>query len=93
MPHLGTLFGLNELAMFAILFEMGCIQKYEKTKYRVHQLGFDSLISEFKVESIEVSQTKLAGTKYWFVGQPIQRVFIRLLLLAAELQRSLSLKN
>jgi hypothetical protein len=55
LPHMGTLFGLTELAMWVILYEMGCYKK-KKNRFIINIQGWDDLKYQFKVKSfIEVS--------------------------------------
>jgi hypothetical protein len=60
---MGTLFGLTELAMWVILYEMGCYKK-KNNKFIINLQGWDDLKHEFKVKSfIEVSTSRLDGTR------------------------------
>jgi hypothetical protein len=61
MPHLGHVFGLTELAMWAMLVEMGCMSENKRSKsWGVNTEGWELLIAEFGVDkSIQVSPTKM----------------------------------
>ncbi len=55
LPHMGTLFGLTKLAMWVILYEMGCYKK-KGIGFIINIQGWDDLKCEFKMKSfIEVS--------------------------------------
>ncbi len=57
LPHMGTLFGLTELAMWVILYEMGCYKK-KGAAFIINMQGWDDLKYEFKVKLfIEVSKS------------------------------------
>ena len=57
LPHMGTLFGLTELVMWGILYEMGCYKK-KGDAFIINTQGWDDLKYEFKVKSfIEVSKS------------------------------------
>jgi hypothetical protein len=61
LPHMGTLFGLIELAMWVILYEMGCYKKEGKS-FIINIQGWDDLKYKFMVKSfLEVSTSKLIG--------------------------------
>ena len=61
LSHMGTLFGLTELAMWVILYEMGCYKK-KGVGFIINIQGWDDLKYEFKVKSfIEVSKSRLDG--------------------------------
>jgi hypothetical protein len=63
LPHMGTLFGLTELAMWVILHKMGCFKK-QGDGFIINTQGWDDLKYEFKVKSfIEVSKSRLDGTQ------------------------------
>jgi hypothetical protein len=67
LPHMGTLFGLTELAMWVILYEMGCYKK-KNNKFIINLQGWDDLKYEFKVKSfIEVSTSRLDGTRCTYI--------------------------
>jgi hypothetical protein len=67
LPHMGTLFGLTELAMWVILYEMGCYKK-KKNRFIINIQGWDDLKYQFKVKSfIEVSNSRLDGTQCAFI--------------------------
>jgi hypothetical protein len=60
---MGTLFGLTELAMWVILYEMGCYKKKGKQSFIINIQAWDDLKYEFKVKSfLEVSTSSLDGT-------------------------------
>jgi hypothetical protein len=61
LPHLGHAFGLTELAMWAILIEMGCISQNSQSKtWGINNEGWEFLLAEFGVsKSLQVSPTKL----------------------------------
>jgi hypothetical protein len=61
LPHLGHAFGLTELAMWAILIEMGCISQNSRSKtWGINNEGWESLLAEFGVsKNLQVSPTKL----------------------------------
>ncbi len=62
LPHMGTLFGLTELAMWIILYKMGCY-KQKGVTFIINNQGWDNLKYELKVKSfIEVSKSKMDGT-------------------------------
>jgi hypothetical protein len=60
MPHLGTLFSLEESAMLAMLCQMGCYHKKGKG-FAFRRDGWDNLASEFKIPLIswEIATYKL----------------------------------
>ncbi len=63
LPHTGTLFGLTELAMLVILYEMGCYKK-KGNSFIINTQGWDDLKYEFKVKLfIEVSTSWLDGMR------------------------------
>jgi hypothetical protein len=67
LPHMGTLFGLTELAMWVILYEMGCYKK-KGDAFIINTQGWDDLKYEFKVKSfIEVSKSRLDGTQCTYI--------------------------
>ncbi len=67
LPHMGTLFGLTELAMWVILYEMGCYKK-KGTGFIINIQGWDDLKYEFKVKSfIEVSKSRLDGQQFTYI--------------------------
>jgi hypothetical protein len=66
LPHLGIVFGLKETAMAAILIEMSCLKKRGK-KFVMNCQGWEDLQSEFKVNSMEVTQSRLDGKDYWYI--------------------------
>ena len=67
LPHMGTLFGLTELAMWVILYEMGCYKK-KNDNYVINIQGWDDLKYEFKVKSfIEVSASRLDGMRCTYI--------------------------
>jgi hypothetical protein len=39
LPHMGTLFGLTELAMWVILYEMGCYKKKKIVLLSIYKVG------------------------------------------------------
>jgi hypothetical protein len=62
LPHMGTLFGLTELAMWVILYKMGFYKRKGAT-FIINNQGWDDLKYDFKVKSfIEVSKSKMDGT-------------------------------
>jgi hypothetical protein len=70
-PHLGQVFGLTELATWAMLVEMGCMSENERSKsWGVNAEGWELLMVEFGVDkSIQVSPTKFEenGSRVHFV--------------------------
>jgi hypothetical protein len=66
IPHLGIVFGLTELAMWTILYEMGLIHM-NGGRYCVNNNGWLDLKAEFKVSCMEVSPTTLDKKRYQFI--------------------------
>jgi hypothetical protein len=67
LPHMGSLFGPTELAMWVILYEMGCYKK-KGTGFTINTQGWEDLKSEFKVKSfIELSKSRMDGTDLTYV--------------------------
>jgi hypothetical protein len=67
LPHMGTLFGFTELAMWVILYKMGCYKKKGKS-FIINIQGWDDLKYEFKVKSfLEVSTSRLDGTRCTYI--------------------------
>jgi hypothetical protein len=63
LPHMGTLFGLTELAMWVIMYEMGCYKK-KGNSFIINIQGWNDLKYEFKMKSfLEVSTSRLDGTR------------------------------
>ena len=57
LPHTGTLFGLTELAMWVILYNMRCYKKKGKD-FIINNQGWEDLKSKFKMANfIEVSKS------------------------------------
>jgi hypothetical protein len=52
--------------MAAILIEMSCLNKRGKECVMDRQ-GWEDLQSEFKVNSMEVTQSHLDGKDYWYI--------------------------
>jgi hypothetical protein len=71
IPHLGHAFGLTELAMWAILVEMGCTSEHKRSKsWGINTEGWDFLTAEFGVDkSIQVSPTTFTenGSRVHFI--------------------------
>ena len=78
LPHLGHAFGLTELAMWAILIEMGCISQNSRSKtWGINNEGWEFLSAEFSVsKNIQVSPTNLRenGRRVHYIrmGFPVQ---------------------
>jgi hypothetical protein len=78
LPHLGYAFGLTELAMWAILVEMGCISQNSRSKtWGINNEGWEFLSAEFSVsKNIQVSPTNLRenGRRVHYIrmGFPVQ---------------------
>jgi hypothetical protein len=60
MPQLGVLFSLDESAMLAILYQMGCYAK-KGDAFIAHNNGWENLVSEFKIPptSLEIQSLKI----------------------------------
>jgi hypothetical protein len=77
LPHLGHAFCLTELAMWAILVEMGCISQNSRSKtWGINNKGWEFLLAEFGVsKSIQVSPTDLCENRrrvhYIRMGFPV----------------------
>jgi hypothetical protein len=67
LPHMGTLFGLIELAMWVIVYEMGCYKKKGKS-FIINIQGWDDLKYEYMMKSfLEVSTSRLDGTRCTYI--------------------------
>jgi hypothetical protein len=63
LPHMGTLFGITELVMWVILYEMGCYKK-KGNSFIINTQGWDNLKYEFKMKPfLEVSTSQLDGRR------------------------------
>jgi hypothetical protein len=72
---MGALFGLTELAMWVILYEMGCYKK-KGNSFIISIQGWDDLKYKFKMKSfIEVSTSLLGetGCTYIWLGFPTDK--------------------
>jgi hypothetical protein len=64
---MGTLCGLIELAIWVILYEMGCYKK-KGNSFIINIQGWDDLKYEFKMKSfLEVSTSRLDGTRCAYI--------------------------
>jgi hypothetical protein len=67
LPHLGTPFGLTEVAMWVILFEIGFFRQ-KGDHYCIDNNGLEDFRNEFKVSDyIESSPSKIDGKRLHFV--------------------------
>ena len=67
LPHLGTPFGLTEVAMWVILFEIGFFRQ-KGDHYCIDNNGLEDFKHEFKVSDyIESSPSKIDGTRVHFI--------------------------
>jgi hypothetical protein len=73
--HMGTLFGLTELAMWVILYKLGCYKK-KGNSFIINIQVWDDLKDKFKMKSfIKVSTSQLDGTRctYILLGFPTDK--------------------
>ena len=67
LPHMGTLFFLTELAMWVILYKMGCYKKKGKD-FIINIQGWEDLKYKFKMKSfMAVSTSRLDGTRVTYI--------------------------